>query len=97
MVLFLHLVFIHLRSRFGSCFRNCWIVSWLSYQFSEILISKPFLISGTFDLWLNIAEPYLDTTWGAGVNLIDSTIHYALYLLLIKRQLEGRRYDFLGE
>ncbi|CAJ0955170.1 unnamed protein product, partial [Mesorhabditis belari] len=81
--------------------RNPWYYFFILCSFTCIVdlalaLETIGLSHGAFDLWLNIAEPYLDTTWGAGVNLIDATVHYSLYIFLIKRILEEKNYDLLG-
>ncbi|CAJ0584002.1 unnamed protein product, partial [Mesorhabditis spiculigera] len=72
------------------------LCSWTCMVDLALLLETIGLADDRFELWLKIAEPYLDTTWGASVNLIDATVHYVLYMVMIKRQLEGKSYDKLG-
>lgn len=47
-------------------------------------------------LWLKAVEQYLNTHWGASINIFDGIYHYALYLIMMDRMFAGANYRSVG-
>uniref|UniRef100_A0A914VRZ8 EXPERA domain-containing protein n=1 Tax=Plectus sambesii TaxID=2011161 RepID=A0A914VRZ8_9BILA len=46
--------------------------------------------------WLKSVEEYLNTHWGASINLFDGFYHFALYLIMMDRMFAGKSYRSIG-